>query len=162
MRVAIVGSRRRDDPATAAIVAAVVESLPDDATVVSGGARGPDAFAADAARRRGLAVVVERPDYRGVASRVAAARALLERNGRIVEGADLLVAFPSADRTGGTEDTIRRAKRAGVPVFVALPGETWLAREAPRARRRRPGAPAGRPLPLPHPHPGRGGAGGAP
>jgi hypothetical protein len=40
------------------------------------------------------------------------------RNQRIVDDSDLIVAFVAPDRTGGTEDTIRRAKRAGKPVEV--------------------------------------------
>jgi hypothetical protein len=33
-----------------------------------------------------------------------------------VDDSDRIIAFVAADRTGGTEDTIRRAKRAGKPV----------------------------------------------
>jgi hypothetical protein len=48
---------------------------------------------------------------------VASRRALL-RNQRIVDDSDLIIAFIAPDRTGGTEDTIRRAMRAGKPVEV--------------------------------------------
>ena len=41
-----------------------------------------------------------------------------ERNQRIVNESDLIVAFLAPNRTGGTEDTIRRAKRADKPVEV--------------------------------------------
>jgi hypothetical protein len=118
MRVAIVGSRRRTDRAA---VEACVAELPSDGpdgapVVVSGGAAGPDSWAAEAARRRGLEVRVHRPDLAGARSYGEAARAYHARNQRIVEDCDRLIAFVGHDRTGGTEGTIRRARRAGKPV----------------------------------------------
>ena len=40
------------------------------------------------------------------------------RNQRIVDDSDRVIAFVAPDRTGGTEDTIRWAVRAGKPVEV--------------------------------------------
>lgn len=115
MRVAVVGSRRRRDRDA---VAAYVAALPAGTVIVSGGAAGPDTFAEEAGRACGLAVVVHRPDLAAVRNRGEAARRYHDRNQRVVEDADRVVAFVAADRRGGTEDTIRRARRAGKPVEI--------------------------------------------
>ena len=118
MRVAIVGSRRRGDRDA---VEACVGELPadglDGATVViSGGAKGPDSWAVEAALKRGLEVRVHKPDLAGIATRFQATERYYARNQCIVEDCDRLIAFVAPDRSGGTEDTIRRAQRAGKPV----------------------------------------------
>jgi hypothetical protein len=38
------------------------------------------------------------------------------RNQAIVDASDRIIAFVAPDRAGGTEDTVRRAERAGKPV----------------------------------------------
>lgn len=114
-RVAVVGSRRWDD--RSAVVAAV-DRLDAGDVVVSGGARGPDTWAVEAARARGLQVAELLPDLKGVRNRGEASRRYHERNQRVVDASDRVIAFVSADRKGGTEDTIRRAERAGKPVEI--------------------------------------------
>ncbi len=115
MRVAIVGSRRRTD---AEAVYRYVANLPADCVVVSGGAVGPDTWAVEAAKARGLAFTEHLPDLAGVHSRGEATRRYHERNQRIVDDCDRVVAFVDSGRKGGTEDTIRRAQRAGKPVEI--------------------------------------------
>lgn len=112
-RVAIVGSRRRTD--RAAVEAAVAE-LPEGTVVVSGGAPGVDRWAEGAARARGLRVAIHRPERGPVRSYGEAARRYHDRNQVIVDDCDRVIAFPAEDRTGGTEDAIRRAQKAGKPV----------------------------------------------
>jgi hypothetical protein len=111
--VAVVGSRRRTDRAA---VEACIAALPVGTTVISGGCWGVDTWAADAAVRRGLDVCVLLPNLAGVRCRGEAAGRMYARNQRVVDACDRVIAFPSADRTGGTEDTIRRATKAGKPV----------------------------------------------
>jgi predicted Rossmann fold nucleotide-binding protein DprA/Smf involved in DNA uptake len=110
VRVAIVGSRRRLDRA---VVEASIASLPSGTVVVSGGCRGPDSWAAIAAASRGLEVVVHSADLHGVRSRGEATRRFYDRNQAVVDNSDRVVAFPAPDHKGGTEDTIRRALKAG-------------------------------------------------
>jgi predicted Rossmann fold nucleotide-binding protein DprA/Smf involved in DNA uptake len=110
VRVAIVGSRRCLDRAA---VEACVASLPVGTIVVSGGCRGPDSWAAIAAASRGLEVVVHSADLHGVRSRGEATRRFYDRNQAVVDNSDRVVAFPAPDHKGGTEDTIRRALKAG-------------------------------------------------
>jgi predicted Rossmann fold nucleotide-binding protein DprA/Smf involved in DNA uptake len=115
MRVGIVGSRRRTDRDT---VDTAIAALAAGTVVITGGAKGPDRWAEQAARTRGLEVVVHEPDLDGVRVRWQAAERFYARNQRIVDDADMVIAFVAPDRTGGTEDTIRRAVRAGKPVEV--------------------------------------------
>lgn len=135
--VGIVGSRGRKDDQTRAVVDAVIASLPGDAEILSGGALGVDRIAAAAARARALSVREILPDYSDAKTRFEIAEACYARNRDLAESSSFLIAFPKADRKGGTENTIRHAKRAGVPVYVALPGEDWPALERPRKIRRR-------------------------
>jgi hypothetical protein len=110
VRIGIVGSRRRTDRQT---IEAAVAKLLLGTVVVTAGAEGPDSWAEHAARARDLEVVVHRPDLHGVRNWWGAAQRHYARNQLIVDDADRIIAFPAADRTGGTEDTIRRAVRAG-------------------------------------------------
>jgi YspA, cpYpsA-related SLOG family len=115
VRVGIVGSRRRTDRQA---VDACVAELGPKTVVITGGANGPDRWAEEAARARGLEVVVYNPDLGGVRTRWQAAERFYARNQRIVDDSDMVIAFVAPDRTGGTEDTIRRAVRAGKLVEV--------------------------------------------
>jgi nucleoside 2-deoxyribosyltransferase len=118
MRVGVVGSRRRTDRAT---IEAAIAALAPGTIVITGGASGPDRWAEQAARTRGLEVVVHAPDLDGVRVRWQAAERFYARNQRVVDDSDMVIAFVAPDRTGGTEDTIRRAVRAGKPVEVRWP-----------------------------------------
>ncbi len=115
MRIGVVGSRRRTDREA---VEACISELAPATVVVTGGAKGPDQWAEAAARARGLTVVVHRPDLQSVRVYYQAAQRHYDRNQRIIDDCDQIIAFVASDRTGGTEDTIRRAERTGKPVEV--------------------------------------------
>lgn len=115
-RYGFVGSRRRRDRET---VVDAVARLPEGSVVVSGGAAGPDTWAVDAAAERGLQTIVHLPKRQCGATRWEATEAFYARNQKIVDDSDELVAFVAPDRKGGTEDTIRRARRKGIPVTLA-------------------------------------------
>ena len=84
---------------------------------MSGGARGVDTWAAEVARQRGLAVIEHLPELPEAGSpQWAFAKSYYARNQKIVDDSDSIIAFPAPNRRGGTEDTIRRALRAGKPV----------------------------------------------
>jgi predicted Rossmann fold nucleotide-binding protein DprA/Smf involved in DNA uptake len=94
-------------------------SLSIDTIVVSGGCRGVDSWAAEAAHARGLKVETYPPELPDKGSpKWAFVKAYHARNKMIAENCDRLVAFVSEDRTGGTENTIKWARAAGVPVEV--------------------------------------------
>lgn len=62
--------------------------------------------------------------------------AYLRRNDALLEGADMLLAFTDGRRTGGTAHTIRRARRAKIPVVIVP-----VLSEADASRTPRPFAP---------------------
>ncbi len=115
MKIGIVGSRHRADRAS---VEQVVSELPPDAIVVSGGCRGVDTWAVDAARRRGLGVEVIRPNLTGTQHRGEVVQAYFDRNAVVAERSDRLIAFVAPDRKGGTENTIAAARSLGRPVEI--------------------------------------------
>jgi predicted Rossmann fold nucleotide-binding protein DprA/Smf involved in DNA uptake len=115
VRIGIVGSRRRTDRQA---IEACISELAAETVVITGAARGPDRWAEEAARARGLVVVVHKPDLDGALTRWQASDCCYARNQCIVDDSDTVIAFVAPDRTGGTEDTIRRAVRAGKPVEV--------------------------------------------
>jgi predicted Rossmann fold nucleotide-binding protein DprA/Smf involved in DNA uptake len=116
MRFGIVGSRGRLDRQS---VYDRVAELPRGSTVVSGGAKGPDIWAEEAAKSCGLPTIVHLPASGPSATRWAATEKFYARNQQIVDDSDVLIAFVSPDRKGGTEDTIRRARKKGIPVILA-------------------------------------------
>lgn len=109
MKIAIVGSREYASPHE---VTNFVASLPDDAVVVSGGARGVDTWAEQAARMRGLAVEVHRANWKDYGKRAG-----FVRNYTIVKSADRVVAFWDGE-SRGTAHSIRIAREMGKDVLV--------------------------------------------
>lgn len=108
-RVAIVGSR---DFKNLEAVREWVNKLPPETVIVSGGARGVDRTAADAARQRGLAVMEFLADWNKHGKRAG-----FIRNQLIVENCDRVIAFWDY-QSRGTNDTIRKARAAGLAVLV--------------------------------------------
>jgi predicted Rossmann fold nucleotide-binding protein DprA/Smf involved in DNA uptake len=113
--VGIVGSRQRQDRES---VRKLVNSLPTDIVVVSGRAPGPDLWAEQAANARGLQTLIFPPDFAGAITGGQRTRRYHRRNQMIIDTVDELFAFVSLERTGGTEDTIRRAQRKGISVHI--------------------------------------------
>ena len=104
MRIAIVGSRNYTD---ADGVVEYVNSLPDDTIVITGGADGVDSIAEGAARKRGLEVIIYRPDW-DTFGRAAGPI----RNRKIVNDCDKLVAFWDGS-SAGTKNSISLASKDG-------------------------------------------------
>jgi hypothetical protein len=119
-RVGIIGSRTYP---TKTDIVAFIDALPHETVVISGGAHGPDTWAVDAAKARGLTTVIHWPDL----PRYGSPSAYFHRNVKIVEGSDRIVAFAAKDPktkgvTAGTTMTIGIAERANVPVeIIATP-----------------------------------------
>jgi hypothetical protein len=117
MKVAVVGSREFFQ---LKLVEYFVRDLPQGVTVISGGARGVDTAAAETARKAGLNVVECLPDLTGCTEKHEFTQRYYARNQKIVEEADLVVAFTESDH-GGTWDTIKRAVKANKPVKIIRP-----------------------------------------
>ena len=111
MRVAVIGSR---DYQHLDVVKMYVNDLAEGVIVVSGGARGVDTAAHEAAKARGLTSKIYLADWsKGKGAGFA-------RNSEIVKNSDLVVAFWDGT-SKGTLDTVMKAKVAGVPVIVFGP-----------------------------------------
>lgn len=108
-RVAVVGSRRYPRESE---VREFVRSLAGGSVVISGGARGVDAWAEDEARQCGLGVVVHRAHWERWGRRAG-----FIRNELIVAEADRVVAFWDGE-SRGTRHTIEVARAKGKPVEV--------------------------------------------
>ena len=105
MKVAIVGSRSASDYEAWKKLALGV--LPKNTSmIVSGGAKGVDAFAARLAEEMGLPLLEFKPNYRKYGR-----GAPLVRNTEIVNASDYVLAFPSKD-SRGTLDAIAKARNA--------------------------------------------------
>lgn len=118
MRVAVVGSRRHPSRKQ---VEDFIATLPPDTVVVSGGATGPDTWAVLAATSRGLASKVHLPVLDGAKTYFEKTLRFYDRNRRIVEDSDTVVAFVMWDRTGGTENTVDWARKLGKPLRLIYP-----------------------------------------
>lgn len=115
LRVAIVGSR---DFSHLEWVDRYVDSLPEGAVVVSGGARGVDRRAEQAARRRGLKVESFTPLWYGADGKYDGS-AGFARNQKIVERAHAVVAFYSgSSASSGTRHVMKIAEAAGKLALV--------------------------------------------
>jgi len=117
MKVAIVGSRTFPQ---LQLVEWFVRDLPAGVTVVSGGAKGVDTAAQEYAERRGLKTLILLPNLDGCVNRSDYTERYYKRNQEIVDNSDLVVAFTEKE-SGGTWDTIKRARRAGKPIKIVKP-----------------------------------------
>lgn len=115
MKYAIIGARSRTDRQT---VEDFVTSLFQNDIVISGGAAGPDTWAIEAARRRGLQTREFLPDLSNCQQRWQYTQAYYDRNQQIAKACDVLVAFVALNRKGGTENTIQYAQKLNKPIII--------------------------------------------
>lgn len=115
LHVGVVGSRRRD---CESLVRRLVNALPGDSVVVSGGCRGVDTWAKEAADNRGMDKSIHKPDLKGVKGYADAVKRYYARNKIVAAQSTVLFAFTAEDRTGGTENTIDYALEYGRVVYV--------------------------------------------
>nr|MBC8360928.1 hypothetical protein [Candidatus Desulfatibia profunda] len=119
MKIGIIGSRKRTDKQA---VYDLVKMFSQNDIVVSGGCVGPDTWAEEAARSAELDVLIFLPalPHKG-SPRHEFTKAFYARNRLIAENSDILYAFVSPDRKGGTEHTIKHAEKLGKKVFIIQP-----------------------------------------
>ena len=118
-KIGIVGCRDRKDKSRVKSVVKSLSELCDDLHIVSGGARGPDSWAIEEAKNWGIPSTVHFSRIpAGHAPKYLVARALYERNQRIVDDIDVLIAFVSPERKGETEDTIKKALLKKVKIII--------------------------------------------
>ena len=107
MKIAIVGSRD-------IIVADIGKYVSDGDEIVSGGAVGVDACAAEYAKKHGMKLTVFLPQY----ARYGRAAPIV-RNKEIVDYADRIVVFWDG-KSKGTQSVIQYAEKQGKPCEVIL------------------------------------------
>ena len=114
-KIGIVGTRRRDEQIDLALVIKhFFEIYQEGDEIVSGGCpKGADRFAEIIAKRFGIPIKIYYPNW----DKFGRAAGLM-RNGKIAVEADLIIAMVALDRTGGTEDTIRKAKKLDKKVII--------------------------------------------
>ncbi len=125
LRIGIVGSRRRNTYSDRKIVCDIIVNLvahnPNRKIVIVSGAcpKGADKFAADAARLLNVELK-EYPVPRDVTypNKWAFAQAAFARNRLIAEDSFVGYALVSADRTGGTENTVGHYLDLMKPIFL--------------------------------------------
>lgn len=95
-----------------------IAALDPGDVVIHGGARGADSIADGAARRSGLTVEVYRADW----PREGKAAGPIRNQRMLTEGRpDRVIAFRMPGESRGTDDMVRRARAAGVPVEIVEP-----------------------------------------
>ncbi|MBW2609936.1 MAG: hypothetical protein JRC68_06300 [Deltaproteobacteria bacterium] len=115
MKIGIVGSREYKNRE---VVYDLVKSFDQGDIIISGGCCGVDTWAEDMSKKIGLSRIIHEPNLAGVRNRGEAARRYFERNKLIAQDCDVLHAFVSPDRKGGTENTISHAVKLGKPVII--------------------------------------------
>jgi len=103
--IGIVGSRRRDSLKDLELVKVkFFELYQKGALIISGGCpKGGDRFAEIIAKNNGIPILIFYPDWMKY-GKVAG----FLRNRHIAENSEFLIACVAQDRTGGTEDTIKK------------------------------------------------------
>jgi predicted Rossmann fold nucleotide-binding protein DprA/Smf involved in DNA uptake len=90
-----------------------LKMITKDDMIVSGGADGVDVFAQIYAKRHGIPIIILYPD-----PEKQSPEKFYERNRKIVELADEIIAFNKKGEKGGTAYTIKYAKKLGKNVIV--------------------------------------------
>lgn len=115
MEIAVIGSRRYNNRER---VEKLIFSLNQKHTIISGGCRGVDTWAVNAAKKHGMAVRIIKPQLDNARNYYEIVNGYYQRNREIALRADAIFAFPANDRKGGTENTLKYAKQYKKPVFI--------------------------------------------
>lgn len=112
VRVIVCGSRNWTDEEP---IRAYIATLPPGSTVIHGGAQGADAIAAELAWKRGdINTLAVAPDWATFGKSAGPMR-----NRQMLDmGPSLVRAFRLSGESRGTDDMVRQARAAGVPVEV--------------------------------------------
>lgn len=109
-KIGIIGTRRRDKMRDYRKVANQFKEIYEDGDIiVSGGcSQGGDRFAEQIARGLEIPIMIHYARWKKHGKAAG-----FIRNGDIAKDSDVLIACVSEDRTGGTEDTIKKFKKLG-------------------------------------------------
>ena len=117
MNIGIVGARKYQDRQS---VLDLVKSLPAEATIITSSCKGVCTWTKEAAKERGMKVIVFAPDLSNIRAWFDIPKRYYQRNKEMVEACDLLHAFISAEDgfVGGTRFEVEYAVTLGIPVQV--------------------------------------------
>jgi len=112
--IGIVGSRRRTGPKVfQKIENKLLEIYEEGDAIVSGGCpQGADSFAEILAKKHQIPIMIHYARWNSYGKGAG-----FQRNTDIAKDCDLLIATPAEDRTGGTEDTIKKCEKMGKTVY---------------------------------------------
>ena len=114
MKLGIVGSRRRNSPRDKRLLKKRIEALRPELIISGGCPRGADRFAEELARELNIPIKIYYPEQVSPeAPYFVRVKAYYDRNQKIAEESDYLIALVAKDRKGGTEDTITRFRKLG-------------------------------------------------
>ena len=85
---------------------------------MSGGCEGVDTWAEQRAKDRGMKTIIFKPNLSNIKNKADMVKRYYSRNKKIAEECDLLIAFVSSDRTGGTENTIEYARELKKSIII--------------------------------------------
>lgn len=107
--IGIIGSRRRSSQESYLRLREIFDKVyePGDRIVSGGCPEGGDRFAEEIAKKLGLTITIHYPAWHKYGKAAG-----LKRNTKVAADADVLIALVAPDRTGGTEDTIKKFCRA--------------------------------------------------
>jgi len=113
--IGIVGSRRRTGIKVFQIIEnKLLEIYEENDHLVSGGCpTGADSYAELLAKKHQIPIMIHYAKWS-----IYGKNAGFRRNGDIANDCDVLIATPAEDRTGGTEDTIKKAEASGKQVYL--------------------------------------------
>ncbi len=116
--IGIVGSRRRNTSTDFfACEKAFLEIYKDGDEIVSGGCpQGGDRFAEQLAKKYQVPIKIYYAQWDKLGRGAGFAR-----NTYIARDADVIMALPASDRTGGTEDTLKKAEKFGKKIILVIP-----------------------------------------
>jgi len=113
--IGIVGSRRRCDVKVFQKIERHLLGVYEDGDeLVSGGCPfGADHYAEVLARKHQIPIKIYYAKWK-IYGKIAG----FKRNTNIAADCDILIATPAEDRTGGTEDTIKKAQELGKQIYI--------------------------------------------
>lgn len=119
MQIGIIGSRKRKDKKS---VYDYVDSLPENTIIVSGGCYGPDKWAEERAKMRGLPepIIFKPGPAKPGETHYEMVERFYARNRKIAKESDKVVAFVTPDgiERGGTWYTVNYARKLGKPTEI--------------------------------------------
>ena len=113
--IGIVGSRRRTDIKDFQVIEKkLMEIYEDGDRIVSGGCpTGADSFAEILAKKHQIPIMIHYAKWKKYGKSAG-----FLRNTDIANDSDVLIATPAYDRTGGTEDTIKKFENFGKTLYL--------------------------------------------